>query len=64
MFAFVILLTALTFLIITNSHTLADSHINYCYAEDVEGYICFDTLKECKNEQKHDQMAEGRCYED
>jgi hypothetical protein len=47
-----------------NSHTLADSHINYCYAEDVEGYICFNTLKECKNEQKNDQRAEGQCYED
>ena len=20
----------------------------YCYAEDQEGYICFDTLKKCK----------------
>lgn len=47
-----------------NSHALADSHINYCYVEDVEGCICFDTFKECKNEQKHDQMAESQCYED
>ena len=64
MFAFVILLTALIFFTVMNKHALADSHINYCYAEDVEGYICFDTLKECKNEQKNDQMAESQCYKD
>jgi hypothetical protein len=34
----------------------------YCYAEDQEGYICFDTLKKCKNEQKDDETADSRCY--
>lgn len=42
----------------------ADSHNVYCYDEEVEGYICFNTLKECKNEQKNDLTAESQCYED
>ena len=42
----------------------ADSHTVYCYDEDQEGYICFDILKNCKNEQKNDLTAESRCYKD
>ena len=50
------------FILISNS-AYSDSHNIYCYDEDQEGYICFDTLKKCKNEQKEDVTAESRCYE-
>ena len=47
-------------------HHYAYSETNaiYCYAEDQEGYTCFDTLKKCKNEQNDDEMADSRCYKD
>ena len=35
----------------------------YCYDEDMEGYICFDTLNSCEREQKDDVLAESECYE-
>lgn len=45
------------------SITLADSHKNvshknYCYDQVGDGHFCSDTKKECKHEQKHDDIAE------
>jgi uncharacterized lipoprotein YehR (DUF1307 family) len=37
---------------------------NFCYNQDMEGYICFDTLKMCEREQTEDLLAESECYED
>lgn len=39
----------------------SDSH-EYCYDEDQEGYVCFDTLKMCEKEQKNDWAVESKCY--
>jgi hypothetical protein len=41
----------------------ADSHNDYCYDEDMEGFICFETLKVCEMEKKDDLTAESLCYE-
>jgi hypothetical protein len=49
-------------LIPDNAYSRSDNI--YCYAEDQEGYICFETLKKCVNEQKDDMAAESRCYKD
>jgi hypothetical protein len=40
----------------------ADSNNVYCYDEDMEGFICFETREECEIEQRND-LAESRCYE-
>jgi len=40
----------------------ADSIKNYCYDQVGNGHFCFDTKKECKHEQKHDEIAETPCY--
>jgi len=45
-----------------STYVEADSHNVYCYDEDQEGYICFDTCKMCENEQKNDLTAESKCY--
>ena len=34
----------------------------YCYDEDMEGFICFETQKECEIERDDDVMAESKCY--
>ena len=39
----------------------AGSDGEYCYDQDMEGYICFDTLKKCENEQMDDLLAESSC---
>ena len=40
----------------------ADTPNIYCYDDDMEGYICFETQKVCEIEQKKDLMAESKCY--
>jgi hypothetical protein len=45
-------------------YAYSETNTIYCYAEDQEGYICFDTLTKCKNEQNGDEMADSRCYKD
>jgi len=50
-------------MLIPNS-AYSDSHIIYCYAEHMEGYACFDTLKKCEKAQKDDSTVESKCYKD
>ena len=44
------------------SIVLADSDGDYCYDQVGDGHFCFDTKKECRHDQKNDQIAESPCY--
>ncbi|HJR84714.1 MAG TPA: hypothetical protein VJ772_05025 [Nitrososphaeraceae archaeon] len=62
-FVLLIITTMILGIAITH-YAYSETSTIYCYAEDQEGYICFDTLKKCKNEQKDDETADSRCYKD
>ena len=34
----------------------------YCYDEDMEGYICFETRNACENERDNDVLTDSKCY--
>lgn len=58
-----ILLSTIIVLAFTTSSEVAGSTDNlYCFDEDMEGYICFDTRKACEKEQQNDLLAESKCY--
>jgi hypothetical protein len=44
------------------SFVLADSDKDYCYDQVGDGHPCFDTKKQCRHDQKHDEIAESPCY--
>jgi hypothetical protein len=44
------------------AHT--DIPADYCYDQDMEGYVCFETFRICEKEQNNDLLAESKCYED
>lgn len=35
---------------------------DYCYDQVGDGHKCFETKQKCRNEQKHDDIAESPCY--
>jgi hypothetical protein len=35
---------------------------DYCYDQDLEDSLCYETQKACENERKNDLMAESKCY--
>ncbi len=35
---------------------------DYCYDQVGDGHFCFDTKKNCRQEQKSDEVAESPCY--
>lgn len=37
---------------------------SFCYDQTDDGHRCFETEKKCKQVQKHDEIAESRCYID
>lgn len=57
-------MTIISGFMLSSDNAYSDSHVNYCYDEDQEGYICFDTHKECEKEQKNDLTTESKCYKD
>ena len=34
----------------------------YCFDDDMEGYICFDSRRECEKEQMNELLADSKCY--
>jgi hypothetical protein len=44
------------------SIVLADSDKDYCYDRVGDGEPCFDTKKQCREDQKNDVIAESPCY--
>jgi hypothetical protein len=57
-----ILAISLVFLNVVDAGSENKNH--YCYDQDMEGYVCFDRLKECEKEQGNDLMALGPCTEE
>jgi hypothetical protein len=43
----------------TVSASLSD---DYCYDQDLEDSLCYETQKACEKERKNDLMAESKCY--
>jgi len=59
-----IMILTLAIIIISYNFAWADSHSDkdYCYDQVGDGYFCFDTKLMCRQEQKHDEIAESHCY--
>ena len=59
----IILLTlALIFATVLTRIVSADTPNVYCYDEDMEGYICFESQKVCEVERENDVLADSKCY--
>lgn len=43
----------------TVSASLSD---DYCFDQDLENSLCYETQKACEKERKNDLMAESKCY--
>ena len=57
------LVTVLTLLVILSvSFPIPWSEKDYCYDLAGSGHFCFETKKDCYNEQKQDGIAETPCY--
>ena len=56
----VILLLSLT---VSNS-LFVNASKSFCYDQVGGSHDCFETEKKCKQVQKHDEIAESRCYID
>ena len=54
--------SAVIFATVLTGIVSADKPNIYCYDEDMEGYICFETQKVCENEQKNDILSDSKCY--
>ena len=54
--------TIMILLFATPSIVLADSDKDYCYDQVGDGHPCFDTKKQCRHDQKNDEIAESPCY--
>lgn len=39
----------------------ADTPTLYCYDEDMEGFICFETQDSCEIERENDVLANSKC---
>ena len=48
--------------ILSVSFNIAWSDKDFCYDQSGSGHFCFDTKKDCKHEQKQDDIAETPCY--
>lgn len=60
---FGLLVTVLILLaILSVSIPIAWSDKDNCYDEAGSGHFCFDTQKNCKHEQRQDDIAETPCY--
>lgn len=44
------------------TYNVAWSDKKYCYDQAGDGHFCFETKKECKHIEKHDDEAETPCY--
>ena len=40
----------------------ASTSNDYCFDQDLEDSLCYETQKACEKEQKNDLMAESKCY--
>ena len=59
-----IMTLTLAIIIISYNFAWADSHSDkdYCYDQVGDGHFCFDTKQMCRQEKKHDEIAESHCY--
>ena len=58
----ILLALTLIFATVLTGIVSADSPNIYCYDEDMEGYICFETQKDCEIERENDVLADSKCY--
>ena len=52
----------LSAIISVNSFNIAWSDKDFCYDQVGDGHFCFETKKNCRHEQKQDEIAESPCY--
>jgi hypothetical protein len=57
-FTFIILVLAISYAPYPGAKT------DYCYDQDLEGKLCFETLKMCEKMQSDDKKASGSCHHD
>ena len=51
-------------IIYANSYNVAWGDEDFCYDQVGDGQHCFEDLQKCKNQQRHDDIAESPCYRD
>lgn len=59
-----ILSAILSAIIYANSYNVALGDEDFCYDQVGDGQHCFEALQKCKNQQRHDDIAESPCYRD
>lgn len=59
-----ILSAILSAIIYANSYNVVLGDEDFCYDQVGDGKHCFEALQKCKNQQRHDDIAESPCYRD
>ena len=60
-------ISILTFIILALAISYAPypgAKTDYCYDQDLEGKLCFETMKMCESIQSDDEMARSSCHHD
>ena len=59
----VVFFAIFSILIISNvAWSDSDRDKDYCYDQVGDGHFCFDSKKNCRHDQKSDEIAESPCY--
>ena len=58
----ILLASAIIFANMLTATVSAGVSDDYCYDQDLEDSLCYETQKKCEKERKNDLMAESKCY--
>ena len=58
----ILLASAVIFANMLSATVSASIFDDYCYDQDLEDSLCYETQKKCEKERKNDLMAESKCY--
>lgn len=61
---YLVTVSILSAIINANSYNVALGDEDFCYDQVGDGQHCFEALQKCKNQQRHDDIAESPCYRD
>jgi len=58
----ILLASAVIFANMLTTTVSASISDDYCFDQDLEDSLCYETQKKCEIERKNDLMAESKCY--
>ncbi|MDP9489516.1 MAG: hypothetical protein M3P28_04875 [Thermoproteota archaeon] len=58
----ILLASAIIFVNMLTTTVSASISDDYCFDQDLEDSLCYETQKACEKERKNDLMAESKCY--